>query len=209
MSLARQGLNQETPCITQLGTRWDQNRYAASTARGRLWGLFADRNLLLGRPRLEVVGTPSAGPHCVSRCSCLLGIATVIVSLVPQFVSRGSWWESRGGSMFGTTGEGKDARGVAEHRPGTESRRACTDGGRGPAPGDGGCGPQLRHLRLPAGRGRRPGHSPQWDRILSMTLRRSRLLPRLKRLRMKPAHEVRRWRSLELHPFIGCRVEHA
>ncbi len=49
-----------------------------------------DRNLLLGRPRLEVVDTPSAGPHRVSRWSLLLGIATAVFSLVPQVVSRES-----------------------------------------------------------------------------------------------------------------------
>ena len=48
----------------------------------------ADRNLLLGRPRREVVDTPSAGPHRINCCSVLLGIATVGFSLVPQVVSR-------------------------------------------------------------------------------------------------------------------------
>ena len=32
--------------------------------------------------------------------------------------------------MFRTTGEGKDARGGAAHRPGMESKRACAAGGR-------------------------------------------------------------------------------
>jgi hypothetical protein len=50
-------------------------------------GLEADRNLLLGRPWLEVMDTPSAGPHRISRCSFFLGITTAGLSLVPQVVS--------------------------------------------------------------------------------------------------------------------------
>jgi len=37
----------------------------------------------LGRPRLEVEDSPSAGPHRISRWSLPLGIATVVISLVP------------------------------------------------------------------------------------------------------------------------------
>ena len=54
----------------------------ATTADGR-----ADRNLLLRELLLEVVDAPSAGLHCVSRCSSLLGIATAVISLLPQVVS--------------------------------------------------------------------------------------------------------------------------
>ena len=51
---------------------------------------MGDRNLLWGRPPLEVVDIPSAGPHRLSRCYFLLGIATEVFSLVPLVVSRGS-----------------------------------------------------------------------------------------------------------------------
>ncbi len=50
--------------------------------------LIADRNSLLARPWLQVMDTPSAGPHRVSRCSFLLGITTARLSLVPQVVSK-------------------------------------------------------------------------------------------------------------------------
>ncbi len=48
---------------------------------------LADRNLLLGRPWLQVMDAPSAGPHRVSRCSLWLGIATGIL-VGSQVVSR-------------------------------------------------------------------------------------------------------------------------
>ena len=63
------------------------NARRARSRFARLSSQAADRNLLLGRPRREVVDTLSAWPHRVSRCSLLLGIATAVFSLVPQVVS--------------------------------------------------------------------------------------------------------------------------
>ena len=62
---------------------------AHNTAAALPWAtLLADSNLLLGRPRLAVADTPSAGPHRLGRCSLLRGIAIAVFSMVPQVGSR-------------------------------------------------------------------------------------------------------------------------
>ncbi len=160
-------------CSARPGTptvisRYEGNGDSDCAERGRLSSIRADRNLLLGRPRLEVVDTRSAGPHRVSRCALLLGIATAAFSLVPQVVSREKSVGIQGRCSGGNPWRRDGGEGMAEPRPrgGTKARmrrwRARTRVGV--------CRRISVEAAAPSGaRWEEPSQSPKWSRIASMT----------------------------------------
>ena len=125
----------------------------------------------MGRPWLEVVDTPSADPHRVSRCSFLLGIATAEFSLVPQVVSRGksvgiqgrfygrNHWRREGCEGGGGT-RARVRRWQKETRVGLCPRTSVEAAAASPK--------ESGVLRT-GGLWEEAGRSPKWNRISSMT----------------------------------------
>ena len=122
----------------------------------------SDRNLLYGRPRLEVVDTALGGAAPRQPLFLLLGIASGNDPIVgsPGRVKRKAG--ENPGHVMGSEPlvKGRMRGGWRNTDRVADPRRGCAAGGRRPA-GDYACGPQLRQRRLPGGCGRTQATAPR------------------------------------------------